>query len=429
MGNSRLSQLPAPAAIEETDFEGIFARKKAALTALCPESIRETVAQTLELESEPLTIDLQQQAYQELLVRNRINEAVKANLLAYAQGSDLRPHRRPIRTFTQNHPCRRPRREPAGCRRIRNRRRIPRPRPSPSRKIRRRAAHRIRSPRHRRTPKITHARAVRRAAGTVKVYIKTQSGTPDETILTAAREYLPAETRRPLCDNVQVTAAQPKDAAVEYSAEYHPAANIQAERQTACEALDNLWRQNAHIGASVALSKIIGALDTPGVKKNHTAQPRCRHRMRQRRIHPNHVHARARINEQHRPREQQPPATRTGKADRTRNCRRLPPTRPRPMRPRIFTLSRLRKKHRHGRGLGLCRNRRSPPQPYRRLCRNPRPKRHAVRHPRPLPHLAAGRNPNYRTRRRVQVGRLGLVRRQPHIRQARGSTGRNTALS
>lgn len=28
MGNSRLSQLPAPAAIEETDFEGIFARKK-----------------------------------------------------------------------------------------------------------------------------------------------------------------------------------------------------------------------------------------------------------------------------------------------------------------------------------------------------------------------------------------------------------------
>ncbi|HGL9549796.1 TPA: baseplate J/gp47 family protein, partial [Neisseria gonorrhoeae] len=125
------------------------------------------------------------------------------------------------------------------------------------------AAHRIRSPRHRRTPQITHARAVRRAAGTVEVYIKTQSGTPDETILTAAREYLPAETRRPLCDNVQVTTAQPKDTAVEYSAEYHPAANIQAERQTACEALDNLWRQNAHIGASVALSKIIGALDTP----------------------------------------------------------------------------------------------------------------------------------------------------------------------
>ncbi|HFB9899112.1 TPA: baseplate J/gp47 family protein [Neisseria gonorrhoeae] len=357
MGNSRLSQLPAPAAIEETDFEGIFARKKAALTALCPESIRETVAQTLELESEPLTIDLQQQAYQELLVRNRINEAVKANLLAYAQGSDL------------DHIA----------------------------------------------AQYGLSRKTIRAAGTVEVYIKTQSGTPDETILTAAREYLSAETRRPLCDNVQVTAAQPKDAAVEYSAEYHPAANIQAERQTACEALDNLWRQNAHIGASVALSKIIGALDTPGVKKNHTAQPRCRHRMRQRRIHPNHVHARARINEQHRPREQQPPATRTGKADRTRNCRRLPPTRP-----RIFTLSRLRKKHRHGRGLGLCRNRRSPPQPHRRLCRNPRPKRHAVRHPRPLPHLAAGRNPNYRTRRRVQVGRLGLVRRQPHIRQAQG---------
>lgn len=274
MGNSRLSQLPAPAAIEETDFEGIFARKKAALTALCPESIRETVAQTLELESEPLTIDLQQQAYQELLVRNRINEAVKANLLAYAQGSDLDhiaaqyglsrktiraadPDANPpvaaeyetddaFRARVQAHP----EKYAAGPRTAYE-------------------AHAIDA-----HPQITHARAVRRAAGTVEVYIKTQSGTPDETILTAAREYLSAETRRPLCDNVQVTAAQPKDAAVEYSAEYHPAANIQAERQTACEALDNLWRQNAHIGASVALSKIIGALDTPRrEKKSHCTAP------------------------------------------------------------------------------------------------------------------------------------------------------------
>lgn len=66
---------------------------------------------------------------------------------------------------------------------------------------------------------------------------------------------------------MQVSAALPKDAAVAYAAEYHPAADIQAERQAAREALENLWRQNARIGASVALSKIIGALDTPGVKK------------------------------------------------------------------------------------------------------------------------------------------------------------------
>lgn len=151
MGNSRLSQLPAPAAIEETDFEGIFARKKAALTALCPESIRETVAQTLELESEPLTIDLQ--ASLSRAARPQPHQRSRQSQpLGIRTRQRPRPHRRPIRTFTQNHPRRRPRREPAGCRRIRNRRRIPRPRPSPSRKIRRRAAHRIRSPRHRRTP-------------------------------------------------------------------------------------------------------------------------------------------------------------------------------------------------------------------------------------------------------------------------------------
>lgn len=264
MENNRLSQLPAPAAIEETDFESIFARKKAALVALCPESIRETVAQTLELESEPLTIDLQQQAYQELLVRNRINEAVKANLLAYAQGSDLDhiaaqygitrktiraadPDANPpvateyetddaLRARVQAHP---EKYAAAGPRAAYE-------------------AHAIDA-----HPQITHARAIRREAGSVEVFIKTQGGTPDETVLAAAREYLSAETRRPLCDNVQVSAAQPKDAAVEYAAEYHPAADIQAERQAAREALDNLWRQNAHIGASVALSKIIGALDTP----------------------------------------------------------------------------------------------------------------------------------------------------------------------
>lgn len=89
MAEIDLTRLPAPKVIEELDFETIFERKKANLIALVPAGIRPTIAATLKLESEPLTIDLQQQAYQEIILRQRINQAAAATLLAFAQGSDL----------------------------------------------------------------------------------------------------------------------------------------------------------------------------------------------------------------------------------------------------------------------------------------------------------------------------------------------------
>ena len=55
--------------------------------------------------------------------------------------------------------------------------------------------------------------------------------------------------------------------AVEYTAEYQDNFDRAAVRAAARAALDGLWQQNRHIGASVALSKIIGALDTEGIKK------------------------------------------------------------------------------------------------------------------------------------------------------------------
>ena len=57
-----LTQLPAPDVIETVSFEDIFARKKQRLIALMPAAARAAVAAALELESEPLTADLQQQA-------------------------------------------------------------------------------------------------------------------------------------------------------------------------------------------------------------------------------------------------------------------------------------------------------------------------------------------------------------------------------
>lgn len=84
-----LSQLPKPDVVENLDFEVIFSREKERLLSLVKPEIREEVAATLELESEPLTILAQSAVYRELLVRQRINDAARAVMLAYATGADL----------------------------------------------------------------------------------------------------------------------------------------------------------------------------------------------------------------------------------------------------------------------------------------------------------------------------------------------------
>jgi phage-related baseplate assembly protein len=63
-------------------------QRKTRLIAAMPADIRDQVSATLELETEPLTIELQENAYTEMILRQRINEAAKSNLLAYAEKED-----------------------------------------------------------------------------------------------------------------------------------------------------------------------------------------------------------------------------------------------------------------------------------------------------------------------------------------------------
>jgi phage-related baseplate assembly protein len=84
-----LSQLPPPEVVEQIDYERILTERKAYALSLWPESQQEEIAKRLALESEPLTKLLQENAYREMLLRQRVNEAALANLLATAQGSDL----------------------------------------------------------------------------------------------------------------------------------------------------------------------------------------------------------------------------------------------------------------------------------------------------------------------------------------------------
>ena len=84
-----LSQLPPPQIVEQIDFEQILDERKAYMISLWPADEQAQIAARLEIESEPLTKLLQENAYRETVWRQRVNEASLANLLATARGTDL----------------------------------------------------------------------------------------------------------------------------------------------------------------------------------------------------------------------------------------------------------------------------------------------------------------------------------------------------
>lgn len=77
-----LSMLPPPQVVEPLDYETIFARKLARLIELDPTFTALT-------EADPAFKILQVSAYDELLLRQRVNEAARAVMIAYAVDADL----------------------------------------------------------------------------------------------------------------------------------------------------------------------------------------------------------------------------------------------------------------------------------------------------------------------------------------------------
>lgn len=84
-----LSLLPAPQIVEQIDYEQILAERKAYAISLWPAGEQANIAARLEMESEPLTKLLEENAYRETIWRQRVNEAATANMIAFAKGSDL----------------------------------------------------------------------------------------------------------------------------------------------------------------------------------------------------------------------------------------------------------------------------------------------------------------------------------------------------
>ena len=81
---AELASLATPQVIDEIDFEVELAALKADLVIRHPDA-----AAVIDLLSEPLVKLLEAYAYRVVLISQRINEASRANLLAFATGADL----------------------------------------------------------------------------------------------------------------------------------------------------------------------------------------------------------------------------------------------------------------------------------------------------------------------------------------------------
>jgi phage-related baseplate assembly protein len=79
-----LSKLPAPDVVETLNFGTVLDELKADLAARAPELI-----EALALESEPMVKLLEVVAYREIVLRQRVNDASLANMLAFSTEADL----------------------------------------------------------------------------------------------------------------------------------------------------------------------------------------------------------------------------------------------------------------------------------------------------------------------------------------------------
>ena len=89
MSTVDFSQLPEPNLIQELDYESIFNERKEKFIALYPATEQNQWRTILNRESDPVVKVLQENAYLELLYRNKCNADARSLLFAYAEGPDL----------------------------------------------------------------------------------------------------------------------------------------------------------------------------------------------------------------------------------------------------------------------------------------------------------------------------------------------------
>ncbi|MGE0082000.1 MAG: baseplate J/gp47 family protein [Thiohalomonadaceae bacterium] len=266
-----LSRMTQPAVVEQLDYETILAAMRADLITRAPE-----LAPVLALESEPLVKLLEVAAYRELILRQRVNDAARATMLAYAQGADLdQIAARYNITRLVIHPGDATATPP-----------VP-PVYESDDDLRKRCLlameglsnagtsgayvfHALSS-----DPRVLDAEATSPAPGQVVVHVLSRDGdgtaTPD--LLAAVAGVVGSDEVRPLCDAVSVQSAAIKPYAVTASLTIYSGPDPVVVRQAAEAACARYVAEHHRLGHDITLSGLYAALHQPGVHRVTLASP------------------------------------------------------------------------------------------------------------------------------------------------------------
>ncbi|MBF9235589.1 baseplate assembly protein [Microvirga alba] len=264
-----LSQLAPPNVVETLDFESILAAMLADLRARDP-------AFTAIVESDPAYKILEVAAYRELLIRQRVNDAAKAVMVAYAQGADLDQ-------IAANYDVARLLITPADDTTI----------PPTEAVFESDDDFRVRillslegyTTAGSKGSYIFHALSASGdckdvsvtslTPGTVNVAVlsRTGTGSAPATTIAAVTEALNAEVVRPLCDTVAITSAQIVNYQITASLVLFPGAG-QAEVLAAAQAAAEAYAAEQHrLGRDITRSGVFAALHQPGVQNVTLTSP------------------------------------------------------------------------------------------------------------------------------------------------------------
>lgn len=258
-----LSLLSAPQVVEELDFEEILAAMLADLQT------RDAGFDAL-VESDPAYKILEVAAYRELLIRQRVNDAARAVMLAYAEGSDLDqlaalygierllidagdPNATPPVSATYESDStlrRRVQLAPEGWTSAGSQ-----------------GAYRYHALSASAQVKDVSVQSPSPGEVLVSVLAEGGDGTPDAALLSTVAAALSDETVRPLCDGVTVQAAQVVPYSVTAELTLFAGPDAEAVRMAA-EAAAKTYVEASHaIGRDLTLSGLYAALHQPGVQR------------------------------------------------------------------------------------------------------------------------------------------------------------------
>ncbi|MBU1001916.1 MAG: baseplate J/gp47 family protein [Proteobacteria bacterium] len=263
-----LSRLPAPSLIEELSFEQILAAILADYLARDPDH-------TAPVESDPAYKVLETAAHRELLLRQRVNEAACAVMLAYASGVDLDnlaafvPLQRKL--VDPGDPDAYPPVLPSyeGDEDFRRRVQLAPEGFSVAGPDGAYIFHALV------VPEVKDAAVSSPTPGEVVVHVlgRTGDGVPEADVLAAVQLVLSASETRPLTDHVTVLAAQAVNYSVQARLHVRSGPSTEAVQATALNAMTALASERHVLGAGMPLSAVYAALHVEGVARVELTSP------------------------------------------------------------------------------------------------------------------------------------------------------------